>query len=232
MVRIASRCFALAAIGLSVSACGAAVSASTQSTRPSPPTYAQVIAAMAAEQSAHMTATLPSGSVGDVRSDGTGSLLGKLTVSGVGSFQFYVRFNVNTNGTAGTSVFDAIPDAGFAAKCSGCHITPNVCYAFSPAMQHALGMDPTALNNAYTPAGFTRQLSAAVPAMTVQGTTVVDQLPVYVFKGSSRELDVPYGSRLPVRFVHPGALSMSFGEWNSAGPITKPASCLHPQTGK
>jgi hypothetical protein len=32
--------------------------------------------------------------------------------------------------------------------------------------------------------------------MTVQASTVVDEQPVYVFKGSGFELDVPFGSKL------------------------------------
>jgi hypothetical protein len=224
MPRIVSRRFVLAAACLALSACGAAATVATPPERPAAPTYAQVIAAMSGAQSVDLTADFDAGVTVAIQSDATGLLLGKTTRTGVGSFQFYVR-PADLDGTTVKPTFDAIPDAGFAASCSSCHVKPNVCIAFSAAMEQATGLSAAGITGAYTPKGFTALISKGAPTMTVQTSTVVDDQPVYVFKGSGFELDVPFGSKLPVRVVSTGKYTASFTEWNSVASIAKPASC-------
>jgi hypothetical protein len=223
MFRMVSRRLAVATACVSVAACGAATTVATPPSTPVAPTYAQVLAAMSGAQSFVLAADFSAGLAVDVRSDAAGLLLGKTTRTGSGSFQFYVR-PADLNGVVGKPTFDAIPDAGFAASCSSCHVTPNVCVAFSAAMQNATGLNAAGLAGAYTPKGFTSLVSAGAPTMTVMGTTVVADQPVYVFKGSGFELDVPFGSKWPVRIVT-AKYTASISEWNSAGSIAKPASC-------
>jgi hypothetical protein len=119
-----------------------------------------------------------------------------------------------------------VPDApaGFAASCKSCRVTPNVCVPFSATMQAATGLNAAGLAGAYTPKGFTALISAGAPTMTVQASTGVDDQPVYVFKGSGFELDVPFGSKWPVQ-IHTAKYTASITDWNSAGSMVKPASC-------
>ena len=61
--------------------------------------------------------------------------------------------------------------------------------------------------------------------MTLQGNTIVAQQPVNIYKGSGIELDVPYGSKVPIRLVRANGSTVALSEWGATGPITKPASC-------
>jgi hypothetical protein len=170
-----------------------------------------------------MAADLAPGAVGNVSGDFAGDLSGTITFDG-GSFQFYAKLIPGAAGKLVASHYDFIPSAILASNCK-CHLTPNACEAFPASVQTATGLGVDELAEIFTPEGFTHVVAATAPAMTVQGNTVVDELPVYILKGSGIELDVPYGSDLPVRYVRANGTSVTLTDWNSVGPITKPATC-------
>jgi hypothetical protein len=221
--RIASRRrIALASVALVATACGAAATPVVQSTVPKAPTYKQVLLALAKEQSVHMVADLAPGATGDVRGDFAGDVSGTMTFSGT-SFQIYTKI-VDSGAKFVATHYDFIPNAAFASICK-CHLKPNVCVAFPASLQEATGLSADALIVLFTPEGFTHAVVATAATMTVQGNTVVDQLPVYILKGSGTELDVPYGSMLPVRYVRANGTSVTLTDWDSVGVIAKPTTC-------
>jgi hypothetical protein len=219
---VSRRRIALAGVALLATACGAAAPPVVQSTVPKAPTYKQVLLALAKVQSVHMVADLAPGATGDVRGDFAGDVSGTMTFSG-GSFQIYTKI-IDSSGKFVATHYDVIPNATFASDCK-CHLKANVCAAFPAAMQVATGLSADALIELFTPEGLTHEVVATAATMTVQGNTVVDELPVYVLKGSGTELDVPYGSMLPVRYVRANGTSVTLTDWNSVGAIAKPASC-------
>jgi hypothetical protein len=221
------RGFTVAAVGVVASACGSTAPHQAQIVSTTPPTYAQVIFAIGAAKSVHVVANVGTGEVGDFRTNEAGAVEGKLTITGDGSFQLYGLEDVTANGSPTTSIFDAIPDAGFAAAL---HIKPNVCIAFSAAMQKALGLTASSLTSLFSPGGLALTISTKAPGMTLQGTSKVNGIAVNVFKGSGRELDVPIGQRLPMRYLRyvsstVSASTTSLTEWNAVGAIAKPTSC-------
>jgi hypothetical protein len=216
------RRIALVGVALLASACGAAATPVVQSTVPKAPTYKQVLLALAKVQSVHMVADLAPGATGDVRGDFAGDISGTMTFSG-GSFEIYTKV-VESAGKFVATHYDFIPNTSFSVSCK-CHLTPNVCAAFPASMQAETGLSADALIELFTPEGLTHEVVASAATMTVQGNTVVDQLPVYILKGSGTELDVPYGSMLPVRYVRANGTSVTLTDWNSVGAIAKPASC-------
>jgi hypothetical protein len=222
------RGFAVAAVSVAASACGATASPPIQVVKTTTPTYAQVIFAMSAAKSVHVIANTGIGEIGDLRTDTSGGVEGKITITGEGSVQVYARLVVTPSGGLTTSTFDAIPDAGFAAPF---HLQPNVCVAFSPTMQKQLGLSASGLNAEFSGGGLASAISAAAPAMTLQGTSKVNGVVVNVFKEAGRELDVPIGLKLPIRYMRhatsstDSATTLSLTEWNAVGAITKPASC-------
>lgn len=212
----------LVAVGFLASSCGAAGTPSTQAKVTAPPTYAQVILAMTGALSVHVNVTATAGAVADVRGNSTGAVMGTLSI-GASSYQFFVQLRDQANGTLGSSTYESIPNAAFSAACH-CG-TPDTCTAFSPAYQAASGLSAQAINDQFTPAGIAHSIVTVASSMSVQGTSTVFGERVFVFKGSGRELDVPQGSRLPVRWVNPGVTTAYMGDWGSAGPIAKPSSC-------
>ena len=213
----------VAIASVSVSACGAASTPPAQVFSSHPPTYAQVLLAMAKEQSVHIVEDLAPGAVGDVKGDLAGDIAGTVTV-GTRSFQFYARLITTSAGHLGTAHYDMIPNAAFVAGCA-CHVRANTCVPFSPALQAQSGLNADGIATLFTPEGITHQVTAGAAAMTVQGNTVVAEQPVNIFKGSGLELDVPYGSKLPIRFVRADGTTVALSEWGATGPITKPAAC-------
>ena len=123
-----------------------------------------------------------------------------------------------------TTHYDMIPNAAFAAGCS-CHVPANKCSAFSPTLQTEFGLDADGIAELFTPEGITHYVAGTAPAMTLQGNTIVAQQPVNIYKGSGIELDVPYGSKVPIRLVRANGSTVALSEWGATGPITKPASC-------
>jgi len=149
---------------------------------------------------------------------------GTVTLSSRGAYQFYAHLIPAAGGQLGTSVYDFVPNSQLAGSC-GCHLKANVCAAFPATLQTQSGLTADALAELFTPEGLTHEVTANAPAMTVGGTTIVAQQPVYIFKGSRLELDVPYGSKLPVRYVRPNGNGETLSEWGAAGPITNLAAC-------
>lgn len=225
MFRIVFRRLAiLGFLTISASACGAAASSVPQAPSAKAPTYAQVLFAMLGAQSFHLHSTAASGASGDFKADADGAILGTYTIIGDGSTQLYVQLSAEGDAPLTVATFDMTPDAAWVTSC-GCNVLPNVCHAYTPAQAASIGVNPQTYNDDYTPAGVAKSISTAVPLMTVQGTAIVEQIPVYVFKGSGRELDVPFGSRLPIRFVHAGFMTSYMSDWNNVGPITAPTPC-------
>jgi hypothetical protein len=186
-----------------------------------------VIFAMSGAKSVHVIANVGTGVIGDIRTDTSGAVAGKITVTGDGSVQFYAYLVVTSGGGLIASTFDAIPDAGFAAPF---HVRPSVCIAFPSTMQKQVGLSASELNASFSPGGLANVISAAAPGMTPQGTSKVNGVVVNVFKGSGRELDVPIGLKLPIRYMRyatgtVSASTVSLTEWNEVGAITKPKSC-------
>jgi hypothetical protein len=210
---------------ISVAACGSASTPPVQVvSTPRVPTYAQVLLAMAAEQSVHMVVNLASGDVGDMQGNVAGDISGTVTFSGHGSFQLYARLIAATAGHIATSYYDMTPNAEFAAGCA-CHVAANKCIPFSSVEQTMTGLTADALAELFTPEGITHEVTAGAPAMTLQGNTIVDQQPVNIFKGSGREIDVPYGSKLPIRYVLVNGNAYTLTDWGTATPSAKPAAC-------
>lgn len=223
MFRIVSRRrIALAGVALLATACGAAATPVVQSTVPRAPTYKQVLLALAKARSVRLVEDLAPGATGDVRGDFAGDVSGTMTVNGT-SFQIYTKL-IDSGGKVVATHYDFTPNATFATICK-CHLKPNVCVAFPASLQKATGLSADALIELFTPEGFTHTVVATAATMTVQGNTVVDQLPVYILKGSGTELDVPYGSMLPVRYVRANGTSVTLTDWNTVGAIAKPVSC-------
>lgn len=221
------RGFAVAAVTVAASACGSTASHPAQVVSTTPPTYAQVILAMSAAMSVHVIANVGTGAIGDISTDTSGAVAGKITITGDGSVQIYARLGVTSDGGLTAPTFDAIPDAGFATPF---HIRPNVCIAFPSTMQKQVGLSASELNASFSPGGLANVISAAAPSMTLQGTSKVNGVDVNVFKGVGRELDVPIGQRLPIRYMRyatstVSASTVSFTEWGAVGAITKPKSC-------
>ena len=220
---LACRGLVLIAVGLFACSCGSAGNPSTQATLPPAPTYAQVLTAMVGGRSVHVNETTTAGATADVRANSDGTVLGTMTVTGDGSIQFFAQLGIATTGTVGTSTFDAIPDAGFTAACH-CG-TPDTCSVFSLAYQKVFGLTAQAMNDQFTPGGLSNHFEAIVGSMSLQGTSTVLGERVFVFKHSGYELDVPEGSRLPIRWVSRGLATIYMGQWASAGLIAKPSSC-------
>jgi hypothetical protein len=97
-------------------------------------------------------------------------------------------------------------------------------------MQKSIGLTASALTSLFSPGGLAVTISSKAPDMTLQGTSKVSGVAVDVFKGAGRELDVPIGQRLPIRYLRfasstVAASTVSLTEWNAVGAITKPKSC-------
>jgi hypothetical protein len=200
-----------------LAACGPAATSTTASdsptATPTPPTYMQVLDAIRGAHSVHEI-KVAGNLTSDTRADASGTVVGIVTITGMGSLQFF----------ASGSMVEAIADAQFVANCPCPHKpTPGVCQSYSPDIQAAIGLTSSDMA-LFTPAGLVQGFTTAVPTMTIQGNATVNGVATYVFKGSGRELYVPIqGAPLPIRVTRPGVYDTTV-EWNIATP-TKPASC-------